>query len=85
MMNHLVTKYRYGELHRRDLYDLSTSANKRITLLIHLSVSMCIASCFKADQSVSDHLHDAFSRSQGQDLKKFSRRDVKILLSVTKS
>lgn len=68
MTNHLVTKYRYGELHWRDFYDLSTRAIKGITLSLHLSVPICIAPCSKADQSVSDHLHDAFSKSQGQDI-----------------
>lgn len=69
MKNYLIMKYRYGESHRRDLYDLSTGINIGITLPTHLSVSMCIASCFKADQSVSVHLHDAFSKSQGEEIK----------------
>lgn len=67
-MKKLVTKYRYGELHRRNLYDLSTRPNKGITLPIHLSVSVYTASCFEAGQSVLDHLHDAFSKFQGQEI-----------------
>lgn len=85
MKNHLVTKYSYGALHRRDFYDLSAGANEGVTLLIHFSVSVRAASCFKADQSLPDHLHDAFSKSQGQDIVSFFRRDVKIPLTVIKS
>lgn len=68
MKSHSVTKYRYGGLHRGDLYEFSTRAIKGIILPFHLSVPVYIASCFKADQSVSHHLHYAFSKSQGQDI-----------------